>query len=879
MKAERLRRLVFTVCVMLCLLSVPAARAAAEEENAVPVSTFEDLQAALNAGGTAKLVRDITGSLTVDTEAVLDLNGFILSGGIKVNGSGVLTLKDSDPDTPHETLSFIDQIDGVTTHEVKGGVVTGGIVEVVSGQFIMDAGTLTRDSGISVKGAGSAVMNGGLITGNIGEVGECENEDGMLLSAGPVLIEEEGSLFTMKGGGIAYNAGSDYRGLIARYPERNYTLKSLLDNDTSCGITAASGGTFTMENGSVAGNVHTYGGGVYIGDGGTFDLLDGEVSGNMAAAGGGVFLIEGTFKMSGGSLSFNQAIGIFGAGGGLGGWATLIGEFSPVGDSEGRITFPITRTVIITGGSITGNRAALEGGGLAVLPMAHFELSGGASVTGNTAGTDGGGIYLAGSNYSLGEGVDIPYPFSSKVEVKDCTISGNTAGGNGGGFWAASMINDEDSVTLRTTDGRLYTLHVPRTGLYFSGKAVITGNTSGSEDAKTANNLYLSEGTRVVAKGDLAGSSIGIRTADIPTASEPVVFTRYLPGNGLAKLFTSDDSACGIRLNSDGEAMLGYFTYDVTLAETENGSISASAEGMTGLTGIEAGTAVTVNTAPDAAYETEKLSVLFGSKEVPVTPGPDNTYTFSMPAGDVTVSAAFRLRQEATPTATPTPTPKPTPTPTPKPTATPTAAPTATPTPTPTPKPTTTPTPKPTAAPTAAPTKATTGGPTQTPTAAPTAKPTAAAPTKAPTAVPTQGPAREGTVKVYRLYNPNSGEHFYTASVGERNVLIGLGWKDEGIGWHAPESSDTPVYRLYNANGGEHHYTTNAAERDMLTGLGWNDEGIGWYSDDEKNVPLYRQYNPNAFSGNHNYTASKAENDWLVSLGWREEGIGWYGCA
>ena len=133
------------------------------------------------------------------------------------------------------------------------------------------------------------------------------------------------------------------------------------------------------------------------------------------------------------------------------------------------------------------------------------------------------------------------------------------------------------------------------------------------------------------------------------------------------------------------------------------------------------------------------------------------------------------------------------------------------------------------------------------------------------------------TVDMYRLYNPNSGEHFYTASVGERDMLTELGWRYEGIGWKAPEKSNTPVYRLYNPNAGDHHYTVNVNERDWLVSLGWRYEGIGWYSDDNKSVPLYRQYNPNAKAGNHNYTASKSENDWLVGLGWRYEGVGWYG--
>lgn len=133
------------------------------------------------------------------------------------------------------------------------------------------------------------------------------------------------------------------------------------------------------------------------------------------------------------------------------------------------------------------------------------------------------------------------------------------------------------------------------------------------------------------------------------------------------------------------------------------------------------------------------------------------------------------------------------------------------------------------------------------------------------------------TQSMYRVYNKNSGEHFYTASAAERDNLVKVGWKDEGIGWTAPRTSSEPVYRLYNKNSGDHHYTTSVGERNSLIRLGWKDEGIGWYSDTNEEVPLYRQYNPNAKSGSHNYTTSKAENDALVKAGWKAEGIGWYG--
>lgn len=139
--------------------------------------------------------------------------------------------------------------------------------------------------------------------------------------------------------------------------------------------------------------------------------------------------------------------------------------------------------------------------------------------------------------------------------------------------------------------------------------------------------------------------------------------------------------------------------------------------------------------------------------------------------------------------------------------------------------------------------------------------------------------ASSGEVTMYRLYNPNSGEHLYTMDAFEKSDLVSVGWKDEGIGWIAPEKSNTPVYRLYNPVAGDHHYTISKAEHDNLVSNGWNSEGIGWYSDDAQSIPLYREYNPNATTGTHNYTMDRSEHDNLVSVGWTDEGIGWYGVS
>lgn len=131
------------------------------------------------------------------------------------------------------------------------------------------------------------------------------------------------------------------------------------------------------------------------------------------------------------------------------------------------------------------------------------------------------------------------------------------------------------------------------------------------------------------------------------------------------------------------------------------------------------------------------------------------------------------------------------------------------------------------------------------------------------------------TSAMYRLYNPNSGEHFYTANSQEASNLINYGWGYEGIGWNAPQSGEA-VYRLYNKNSGDHHYTTSLGEKNNLVFYGWSYEGIGWYSDQGKEIEVLRAYNPNAKSGSHNFTVSQGEQNNLIRVGWRNEGIGWY---
>ncbi len=100
--------------------------------------------------------------------------------------------------------------------------------------------------------------------------------------------------------------------------------------------------------------------------------------------------------------------------------------------------------------------------------------------------------------------------------------------------------------------------------------------------------------------------------------------------------------------------------------------------------------------------------------------------------------------------------------------------------------------------------------------------------------------------------------------------------KVEGAGWFSPLTRQA-VYRLYNPNSGEHHYTVDETERNTLTQIGWIDEGIAFYSSLEQKSPVYRVFNPQAQNtSSHHYTTSLAEAQSLMEMGWKDEEIGWY---
>ena len=136
---------------------------------------------------------------------------------------------------------------------------------------------------------------------------------------------------------------------------------------------------------------------------------------------------------------------------------------------------------------------------------------------------------------------------------------------------------------------------------------------------------------------------------------------------------------------------------------------------------------------------------------------------------------------------------------------------------------------------------------------------------------------------IFRMYDPNRGEHFYTKNKEEADLIEALGWRhEEGSDFVVVDAKDedaVPVYRVYNPNaGGMHFYTEDPAEAKGLVDQGWNYEGISHYvykKTADKGVGQYRLYNPNSPAGEHNWTADIAEWNDLINSGWKDEGVCW----
>ena len=263
------------------------------------------------------------------------------------------------------TLTDCSGSSGEKTGEIKGG----------------------SSSGIWVGGGSTLDMYGGTITGGSKGYGVYVNESTSgtttfnMHGGSATGVRLEGGKFTMSGGTISGNMG---RGVFMQGGTFTMSGTAKITNNTADytgGGVYMQKGTFTMNDGKITGNSGTSGGGVYVADG-TFTMNGGEISGNTASTinGGGVFVEKGQFTMSGtatitGNTAYSYGGGVYADG-----------------------------TFTMSGGTISHNKAASGGG---VYVGGNMTVSGAVKITDNYKKNDTtkDNVYLSdGETITIGTG-------------------------------------------------------------------------------------------------------------------------------------------------------------------------------------------------------------------------------------------------------------------------------------------------------------------------------------------------------------------------------------------------------------------------------------------------------------------------------------------
>ena len=443
----------------------------------------------------------ISGHLTVDGKTLyLCLNGKTLSS----NGTAKIQVKNGG------RLVLCDCQGGGTFKGATKNVWGGGCVYLYTSTLDMFGGKLT----------GGKVTKGG--------------------GGGAIAMEDHQCIFNMYGGEISGNNGNNYGGAIFRKFDANKPN--------------VTGGTFNMYGGTIKNNTAKNGGAFFSTTGGTINMTGGTIAGNTATqnnkdAGGGAIYMRG-----GGTITITGSAEITGNSSSLDGGAILMGWGTITISDSARLTGNTasrwggaiclctdankTSVLNMTGGEISGNKAA-EGGAVEVLDAnCTFNLSGGKIINNSSSG-DGGAIYL---NQE-----------PSVLNMTGGEISGNTATGNGGGVYiyrSGSVCNLSGGTIESNTAGKNGgAVYINKGALKLSGTPVVKGNTVSDK----ANNVYLPSGKTLTISGAMSsGAFIGVTTEN---TNYPVVFSNAYDTDYSGYFFS--DAGKEILYNSSKQLEIG----------------------------------------------------------------------------------------------------------------------------------------------------------------------------------------------------------------------------------------------------------------------------------------------------------------------------------
>ncbi|MCA9012577.1 MAG: hypothetical protein KDB01_22655, partial [Planctomycetaceae bacterium] len=405
----------------------------------------------------------------------------------------------------------------------------GGTLTIGSGEF-----GISDDLSILTGGASSLTIDAGGLSRifNIDTTGFNGSNHNVLIS-GLSLINGE----SLNNGGAVRIADSAHVSLS------QMTISSSHAAESGGGVYAGNGvlnvAGVTLNSNSASGNLASQGGGAIFNNGGTLTIdgtsslvtISNNTADGTAGSGGGIFSIGGAVTVTSANLTFNAANR---AGGGIevvDGTVSLTdvnlinndaGSAAPAPGNGGGLHVTGSADVMVSGGSVFGNIASREGGGLwnstGTMTISNGTLIQGNAASGDAADDGGGGIFNNGgtvivdgslaavvitSNYAdgvLGSGGGI-FNNMGSVTVMHSEITANEAERAGGGIedrnsvGTAIALTDvilDDNIVLGTdvtAPGNGGGLHVTGSGDVLISGGTVSGNIAALEGGGLWNGL------------------------------------------------------------------------------------------------------------------------------------------------------------------------------------------------------------------------------------------------------------------------------------------------------------------------------------------------------------------------------------------------------
>ena len=408
-------------------------------------------------------------------DSLVEGNGYA-GRGMRVNGTVTMT------NGTIRNNNFVSEKDD--------GIGGAGVYIGATGSFVMKNGTIEENTttesgaGVYVRAGGKFTLTNGTIQNNesqkagagVAVVGTFVMKDGTVNgnsttgNAAGILVSKDAT-FTMNGGTVASNtAGKSGGGIFVQSVNTTITggtIKKNTANVDGAGVYVHASGILTMEDGAIQNNTaERNGGGLYIAT--TVEQAENVITGgvigkNTAAYGGGVFVASNSvFKMNGENATVeNNHSTQSGAG------VAVYGTFN------------------LESGKIQNNTAEANAAGILVNKVGVISMTGG-TVAGNVADGEGGGIYIQSessdanfttnihggsiTNNGAANGAGIYVDTNKNVSIKNVTIESNTATENGGGVYvnrARNCVMSEGSSIASNTA-------VNGGGVYMTGSGVFT---------------------------------------------------------------------------------------------------------------------------------------------------------------------------------------------------------------------------------------------------------------------------------------------------------------------------------------------------------------------------------------------------------------------